>query len=155
MERPVEGVRTAPTVAVPETMCLEVALAVMARARVRHLAVIDQEGCCAGVLSDRMLSAAWVWDPVTFPSRHVRDLTEHVIMPRHATVGAVASVMSERDCDAVAVVDDDGTAAGLVTTADLIAVIADASARTSADPPAQGTSARSPPDIRRGATRPG
>lgn len=123
-DRPVGTVHGTLAVAVPAAMQLAMAATMMTEADVRHLAVIDETGCCAGVLSDQMLTAKWVRDPVGFADLRVGDLTQRVTVSRTSTIGTVAALMAEWGADAVAVVSDDGSAVGLVTATDLVGQIA-------------------------------
>lgn len=123
-DRPVATVHGTLAVAVPASMRLGMAATMMTEADVRHLAVMGEGGQCTGVLTDQMLTAKWVRDPVGFADLHVGDVTLRVTARRTASIGAVAALMAEWGADAVAVVSDDGAAVGLVTAADLVAQIA-------------------------------
>ncbi|MGY0234226.1 CBS domain-containing protein [Longispora urticae] len=125
-DRPVMGVMSRPVVAVTlDTDPIE-ALRLLTTHRIRHLVVLDRDGLCAGVLSDRAIAAAWAVDPFGLNRRRAGELLggERATLAHQATIGQVARFMKEHGVDAVAVVDDLGLPVGVVTAKDLIDVLA-------------------------------
>lgn len=122
----VRSVMSTPVSCVTVNVTLAEALRLMLSRGVRHLVVLDTAGCCAGVLSDRAVAAAWAADPTALDRATVRDLLD----PVPATVGLeesvsqVARFMRAAGTDAVAVLDGTCSVAGIVTGSDLIGVLA-------------------------------
>lgn len=105
---------------------LEEALVHMAHSGVRYIAVVDEQGRCLGVLSDRVVTAAWAIDYDALSHRTVAgvlDLEPAVISARDAVVDA-ARLMHAKGVDAVAVLDDHGRPVGMVSGGDLINLLA-------------------------------
>lgn len=93
----------------------------------RHLVVIDTDGSCLGVLSDRNILAEVPATPEHLQTRTVGDVLARVPMlqvPPTATPTQVAGLMVETAAEAVPVVDDEGRLLGIVTEADLVRWIA-------------------------------
>ncbi|WP_412538751.1 CBS domain-containing protein [Longispora sp. K20-0274] len=125
-DRPAMGVMSRPVVAVTlDTDPIE-ALRLLTTHRIRHLVVLDANGLCAGVLSDRAIAAAWAVDPFGLGRQQAGQLLggEHATLAHQATVGQVARFMKDHGVDAVAIVDDLGLPVGVVTAKDLIDVLA-------------------------------
>jgi CBS domain-containing protein len=123
---PVTAAMSAPTVAVLHTATMEEALQALAVSGLRHLAVIDGLGVCAGLLTDRTVAAAWAADPMTFdrlPVAHVMDSLQSMINAR-ATVADAARMMRRCETDAVVVVGNDHRPIGVLTAGDLVALLA-------------------------------
>jgi predicted transcriptional regulator len=100
----------------------------MVRTGRRHLAVVDGEGRCLGVVGDRAVAAAWAADPNALASVRVRRLldTRPSLVGVASTIGDVAQTMYVDAVDAVAVIDRSGCPVGMVTGSDLIALMATA-----------------------------
>ncbi|GGM89540.1 hypothetical protein GCM10010106_41230 [Thermopolyspora flexuosa] len=100
----------------------------MRRSEVRHLPVVDREGKVEGVLSREMLAARWGGGgPDELNRRPVGELLALERRPRvcvDTPVPQVAATMLDAHCDAVPVVAEDGTLLGLITSVDLLAVLA-------------------------------
>jgi CBS-domain-containing membrane protein len=122
----VRSVMSTPVSCVAASVTLAEALQLMLRRGLRHLVVLDAAGCCAGVLGDRVLAAAWAADPASL----ARCTVGEVLDPVPATVGAeesvtqVARFMRAAGTDAVAVLDGTCSVVGIVTGSDLIGVLA-------------------------------
>jgi CBS domain-containing protein len=118
MSRPVFGVTTSATLAE--------ALDLLVEAGVRHLVVVGDGDRCAGILADRTVAAVWARDPtalVRIPVGVVLDAIPSIV-EAGATVAEAARVMGDAGLDAVAVVSEDGRPIGIVTSADLVALLA-------------------------------
>ena len=122
----VTEVMSSPVVAIMGTARLGSALAALTRTGLRHLAVVDGQSRCMGVVADRTIAAAWAADPTALERVRVATMLEPrpAVVGRDATVGEVARVMHTDGVDAVAVIDRTGRPIGLVTGGDLIAVVA-------------------------------
>lgn len=93
----------------------------------RHLVVLDADGSCLGVLSDRNILADVPATPDHLQSRTVSDVLARVPVlqvPPNTSPDRVAALMVESAAEAVPVVDDDGRLIGIVTEADLVRWIA-------------------------------
>lgn len=89
----------------------------------RHLVVLDEDGTCVGVLSDRGILAEIPATPEHLNQRHVRDILARVplISVRPEDDPQLAGrIMVAHAVEAVPVVDDRGRLLGIVTEADLI-----------------------------------
>jgi CBS domain-containing protein len=124
--QPVTEVMSSPVVAIVSGARLGTALAALTRTGLRHLAVVDAESRCMGVVADRTIVAAWAADPTALECVTVATMLERrpAVVGPDATVGEVAKVMHTDGVDAVAVIDRAGRPVGLVTGSDLIAVVA-------------------------------
>ncbi len=124
--RPVRRVMTSPVVCVAAAATLADALRVMAGGGLRHLAVVDGDGRCLGILSDRAVTAIWAADPGALSHRSAADTLGPVpaVVAATATVRQAARRMVEAGGDAVAVVDADAAVLGIVTGGDLIRLLA-------------------------------
>lgn len=101
------------------------ALEAFAFAYSRHLVIVDRRGRCLGVLSDRLVVAAWARDPFGLWQCRVADLLVPLVpqVTPDATIGRAAIVMADLGVDALAVVDG-GVPVGVVTAADLVDMLA-------------------------------
>lgn len=89
----------------------------------RHLVVLDQDGACLGVLTDRSILAEIPATPEHLNQRQVRDILARVplISVRPDDDPQVAGrMMVAHAIEAVPVVDESGRVIGIVTEADLI-----------------------------------
>ena len=127
VSRPVTGIMSSPAIAIVRSARLGSALAALTRAGLRHLAVVDEQSRCVGVIADRAMAAAWAADPAALECVSVAAVLEShpAVVGADATVGEVARVMHTDGVDAVAVIDRTGRPVGLVTGGDLIALMAD------------------------------
>jgi CBS domain-containing protein len=122
-----------PVLAIGERVVLQDALLALVTGGVRHLAVVDAEGRCVGMVTDRMLAAEWAYRPLAF-ARHTVAMICHDEPPmidRDATVAAAAKVMRRCGTDAVVVADPDLRPIGVMTSGDIIALLAHARQRCS------------------------
>ncbi|MFD6469316.1 CBS domain-containing protein [Streptomyces goshikiensis] len=95
-----------------DDMTVEVALAVMSSAREDHLLVCDEDGQCTGLVTHAQLAAI----------RDSADYTDQVrlraVIPSPRTTMAEAEhAMRYRGLDALAVVDEQGSALGVLALA--------------------------------------
>ncbi len=113
------AVMTRDVVVVSPTVTVGNAARLMARMRIRHLPVVEA-GHLVGILSDRDLSKhaaetscgeAMTTDPVTCSST--------------APVSRIARLMLAHKIDSVPVLNPSGTIAGLVTSTDLLSLLAE------------------------------
>jgi CBS domain-containing protein len=125
-EKPVTAIMTSPVVCIDGSTSLGEALQIMVRRGLRHLAVVDAVGRCVGVLSDRTVAAAWAANPTYLHAQTAAAVLDR--MPSTLDTGAkvlqAARLMRSRATDAVVIVDPTGTAAGIVTGSDLVALLA-------------------------------
>jgi CBS domain-containing protein len=122
----VTEIMSTPAVAVLASAPLASALVALTRTGLRHLAVVDEESRCVGVVADRAIAAAWATDPATLECVPVAAVLEArpAVAGADASVGDVARVMQTDGVDAVAVIDRAGRPIGLVTGGDLIGLMA-------------------------------
>jgi CBS domain-containing protein len=122
----VAEVMSHPVYAVSGDVTLVQALGGMIATGRRHLAVVDAEGRCLGVVGDRAVAAAWADDPAVLEYRRVRQLLDArpSVVGEDATISDVARRMYTDAVDAVAVIDRRGCPIGMVTGEDLIALMA-------------------------------
>jgi CBS domain-containing protein len=124
--RPVSDIMSQPVAYVSAGTPLGEALRVMVRLRHRHLVVVDGEGRCVGVLSDRVIAAAWAHDPTSLdrePAGGTLPAAAPVVGPRARVLDA-ARLMRNTGTDAVVVADETGAPVGIVTGTDLVALLA-------------------------------
>jgi CBS domain-containing protein len=124
----VTDVMSHPVFTVRGDVTLVQALGAMVATGRRHLAVVDSEGRCLGVVGDRAVAAAWADDPGVLEHRRTRQLLDDKpsLVGADATVGDVARRMYADAVDAVAVIDRHGCPIGMVTGGDLIRLMAQA-----------------------------
>jgi CBS domain-containing protein len=124
--QPIVKVMTRPPVVVSDRELLDDALVRMINSGLRHLVVVDETGRCAGVLSDRAITAVWATD---FNALAVRTVAS-ALGPEPATISVLdevidaAMLMRATGIDAVAVTDTEGRPVGIVTGSDLVALLA-------------------------------
>lgn len=89
----------------------------------RHLVVLDDNGACLGVLSDRSVLAEVPATPEHLSQRHVRDILARVpvvsVCPDDDPHVA-GKLMIAHAVEAIPVVNEAGRVVGMVTEADLI-----------------------------------
>ena len=113
-------VMSSPALTVPPSATLWEAWRLMMGTGLRHL-VVCEEDVVVGVIDDRAVFAQWPMGPLALRRNHVGD----VMRPRTRCVDGdvdlryVAAVMIEDDVDAVPVIDELGTVAGIVTASDI------------------------------------
>lgn len=93
----------------------------------RHLVVLDRDGSCLGVLSDRNILAEAPATRDHLSTLHVSDALPQTsrasITPAESPVGA-ARAMTAHTTEALPVLDDSGRLAGIVTEADIVRWVA-------------------------------
>ena len=99
---------------------------VMFVAGVRHLAVIDEDGGCLGVISDRAATADVHLDAPAMKGRRVRDIMARVpLITVGPTDSPVMAAERMRDASVAATpVIDDGRLVGIVSEADIVRWVA-------------------------------
>lgn len=89
----------------------------------RHLVVLNEDGNCLGVLSDRNILAEVPATADNLSRRQVRDVLAMVpvvsVSPRESPLTA-ARLMVDSAAEAVPVVDDRGRVLGIVTETDIV-----------------------------------
>ncbi len=123
---PVSTLMSRPVVTVFRDDSLDAALRILSAHGVRHLAVVDRNSRALGVLTDRQVTAWWVLRPMTFDSIRVSSAYAgpQPFVTADATVADAARTMRRCGTDVVVVVDHDVRPIGVVTTSDLVAVLA-------------------------------
>ncbi len=119
-------VMSRPPVTVSGDALLEEALTRMIRTGLRHLVVVDDDGRCLGMLSDRSIAAAWAGNYSALSQCTVRTALEPepaLVKVTEAVVDA-ARRMRSFGVDAVAVIDADSKPVGVITGSDFIALLA-------------------------------
>ena len=89
----------------------------------RHLVVVDDQGMCVGVISDRMIVTALPTDPDELGSRRICDLitaSPDLRVEPAANPHAAAEAMVAFGAEAVPVIDTHERLVGIVTEADLV-----------------------------------
>ncbi|MGR4881475.1 CBS domain-containing protein [Streptomyces sp. LARHCF249] len=101
-----------------DDMTVEVALAVMAGARAGHLLVCDEDGLCTGLVTQARLTA--IRDSAAYTDRvRLRDLLgdRGPVASPVTTMAEAEHAMRYRRLDALPVVDDQGSALGVLALA--------------------------------------
>lgn len=90
------------------------------------LAVVDADGGCVGVLSNRILAAAWVADALGFAAYRVGELLDihPATVPYTTGLAAALEVLRRPNTDAVAVLDKTGAPVGLLTAGAVLSYLA-------------------------------
>jgi len=124
--RPLTTTMTRTDLTVRNDLSLGDALAVMVRHGIRHVLVVDLAGRCVGVLADRVVASSFARDPSALTWQRVGEVLDPTpaFVGTGATVADAARVMCATGVDAVAVVDADNRPMGVVTSGDLIALLA-------------------------------
>ncbi|HEV2087990.1 MAG TPA: CBS domain-containing protein [Cryptosporangiaceae bacterium] len=125
VDRPVTELMSQPVLAVRNDTALAWAVEALAGPRARHLAVVDADGRCLGVLADRTVMLAWARNPVDVHRRcgDVLPPGEVAVVARTATVAEAVRDMRLSGTDAVAVVDETGHPVGMLSAADVLALL--------------------------------
>jgi CBS domain-containing protein len=118
-------IMSSPVHAVTADTPLTEVLTAMLRTGHHHMTVVTR-GQLLGILTDRALASVWAADPVAFT--HVRagqvvDRPASIARDR-ATVCEVAAIMVRDGVDAVAIVAGTDHPMGIVTSTDLVALLA-------------------------------
>jgi CBS domain-containing protein len=124
----VAEIMSSPVFCVSAATLLADVLTAMVGSGLRHVVVVDNTDRCLGIVGDRALAAAWATDPTALSRTSAARLLDGqpTLVRPDATVGDVARAMRTDQVDAVGVVDSIGTPLGIVTGADLVALIAGA-----------------------------
>ncbi|MEU3062781.1 CBS domain-containing protein [Streptomyces subrutilus] len=116
--RTVDDVMEAAGPQVCDDMTVEVALAVMASARADHLLVCDEDGLCTGLVSQSQLAA--IRDSAAYTDR----VRLRAVLGDRGPFASPATTMAEADhamryrrLDALPVVDEQGSALGVLALA--------------------------------------
>ncbi|THA83251.1 CBS domain-containing protein [Streptomyces sp. A0592] len=114
----VENAMVAPGPQVCDDMTVEVALSVMASARIGHLLVCDNDGLCTGLVTQARLAAVRDGDAYTDRVRLRDVLGDRGPFASPLTMVTEAEhAMRYRRLDALPVVDDQGAALGVLALA--------------------------------------
>lgn len=122
----VSTVMSHPVLAVSASASFTEALHALVAHGLRHLAVVDDEGRCVGLLADRTVAAEWAGLPMHFARRTVATACgePQPIVEDDATVAIATRVMRRCGTDAVLVIDRDRRPLGILTGGDVIALLA-------------------------------
>ncbi|REF38115.1 CBS domain protein [Thermasporomyces composti] len=114
----------APTVRADAPLASAIELFLVSRCR--HMLVLHADGTCAGVVADRDILADWPLDAERLTARQVRHVLSHVtpMVETDCSVVDVARLMARYRVDAVAVVDEVGRPVGLVTSNEIVRLVA-------------------------------
>jgi len=112
---------------VPDRFPLYQALAAMVRHGTRHMVVVDDDGRCLGVLSDRKVISRWAGDSSPLLRQTVMAAmgVRPAIVPTHWVVAQAARFMVGEGTYAVAVADPDGYPVGMLTKHELLGLLCD------------------------------
>ncbi|WP_228973375.1 HPP family protein [Streptomyces sp. DH12] len=135
LDRRVGDVMRTRLVAVAAEETLLVCWELFERTGERHLPVVLPDGRCAGVLDRAEVAAVCAAPAVSLSRRYAGDLARCrrcVVLRERDPVRRAVDVLDANDCDALPVVTDGGTLAGLLTAADVVAALA---GRRAAPPP--------------------
>lgn len=114
-----------PAAIISARMPLHEALAMMVRLRARHAVAVDGKGRCVGVLADRAIVVSWAGSHYPLREQTVASALDRppAVVPTRSVVAEVARFMADNRVDAVAVADPYGHPVGIVTGADLVALL--------------------------------
>ena len=123
---PVTAIMSRPAVAIRDTATMAEALEALAITGLRHLAVVDAAGRCVGVLDDRMVTAAWAVNPISFSATPIASALDPLpsVITENMTVADAARSMHRSCIDVVVITDRQRMPVGVLTTGDLIAIMA-------------------------------
>lgn len=119
----VGSVMHSPVVSVGREETLWAAMSLMLTTNLHHLAVVDAGGAF-GLINDRDLAAVWATNPLGLKNltvEHVLGDVRAVVVPTTDVVMA-GEVMLRQAVDAVLVIDESGSAVGVLTDHDLLNV---------------------------------
>lgn len=120
-----KDVMSSPVITIGPNESLSTAWELLYRAGFHHLVVVER-GAAVGVVDDRRVVLEWPAGPLGPHKRRVREILRprvHCVLP-DTPISAVARVMLEEHVDAVPVVNDGGEVLGLITSSDLISLVA-------------------------------
>jgi CBS domain-containing protein len=114
----------APTVRADAQLASAIELFLVSRCR--HMLVLHADGTCAGVVNDRDVLVDWPLDAERLSARQVRHVMSHVtpMVDSRCPMSEVARLMSRYLVEAVAVVDEVGRPVGLVTSSEIVSLVA-------------------------------
>ena len=117
---------TSPVTTVDAGQSVLAAYALLASRGVHHLVVLDDDDHCLGVLDDRLLAQHWPASPGAAAALPVGSLLvgPTVCVLAGTPASRIARTMLAAQVDAVPVVDPGGRVLGVVTTRDLLTVLA-------------------------------
>jgi predicted transcriptional regulator len=123
---PISEVMRRPVVSIDARCSAALALRELLACGIRHLVVIDSAGHGVGVLADRMLAACWAEWPGGLDRTEVGALvgSHPPFVAMDTTMAQAARVMHDCGLDAVAVLDSVGHPVGVLTTTDLMTLVA-------------------------------
>ncbi|MFJ8691585.1 CBS domain-containing protein [Streptomyces roseolilacinus] len=127
LERAVRDVMRTSLVTVAADETVLAAWELLERSGARHLPVVLPDGRCAGLLDRAEVATACAAPAVSLSRRHARDLLRCrrcVVVHHGDAVGRAVAVMDANGCDALPVVGDGETLAGLFTAADVVSALA-------------------------------
>ncbi|URM92577.1 CBS domain-containing protein [Streptomyces sp. MRC013] len=127
LERAVRDVMRTSLVTVAAGETVLAAWELLERSNARHLPVVLPDGRCGGLLDRAEVAVACAAPAVSLSRCYARDLVRcHrcVVVHEGDAVGRAVAVMDANGCDAVPVVGDDGTLAGLLAAGDVVAALA-------------------------------
>ena len=113
------------------------ALRVFLATGLRHLVVVDADHKCRGVLADRYAVAEWPGDAIGARLTRVRQMMGDPapLLAPETSIRDAARAMLSSGTDALAVVDAEGRAIGVVTGSDLIRSLAEVTEGQADDEP--------------------
>jgi acetoin utilization protein AcuB len=120
-----KDVMSSPVITIGPNESLSTAWELLYRAGFHHLVVVEN-GVAVGVVDDRRVVLEWPAGPLGPHKRRVCEILRprvHCVLP-DTPVSSVARVMLEEHVDAVPVVGERGEVLGLVTSSDLIGLVA-------------------------------
>lgn len=127
LERAVRDVMRTSLVTVAAGETVLAAWELLERSGARHLPVVLPDGRCAGLLDRAEVAVVCAAPAVSLSRRYARDLVRCrrcAVVHHGDAVGRAVAVMDANGCDALPVVGDDGTLAGLLTAADVVTALA-------------------------------
>ena len=116
--------------------------------REKHLVVVDGSRP-VGIINETVLALQWPCGPLSAYRQEIQNLTSgrvHSVLP-HVPVSRVAEIMLADAVDAVPVITRRGVVVGLVTTRNLIELIARLPVSTGSDPAADGPATPDPDSV--------
>ena len=120
-----KDVMSSPVITIGPNESLSTAWELLYRAGFHHLVVVER-GIAVGVVDDHRVVLEWPAGPLGPHKRRVREILRprvHCVLP-DTPVSSVARVMLQEHVDAVPVVSESGEVLGLVTSSDLIDLVA-------------------------------
>lgn len=118
----VTSLMSAPVLTAYQDESLWEAWQLMYVAGLRHLAILQSDGRCVGVLSDRMVVAAGGWDEEGLRMRQISELAGRmspVKLDAQCSVADAATALTDRRVEAALVIERERLV-GIVTETDLV-----------------------------------